>query len=67
LAEPPTGIVLEVTQRSAEIKGFASVRKHGVMGRSFGWMGGYRRTRKGHERYCMNEENVIEGVMFAIG
>lgn len=61
-----TGIVVEVTKRNEEAKGFVPVRKRWAVERTFGWIGRYRRTSKDYERYCDTEEYVVKWVMVAI-
>jgi transposase len=65
-AEKETGIVVEVTKRNEEVKGFVPVRKRWAVERTFGWIGRYRRTSKDYERYCDTEEYVIKWVMIAV-
>jgi len=65
-AETETGIVVEVTKRNEQVKGFVPVRKRWAVERTFGWIGRYRRTSKDYERYCDTEEYVIKWVMTAI-
>jgi len=64
-AAEQTGIAVEVTKRSDNIKGFVPVRKRRAVERTFGWFGRYRRTSKDYERYCDSEEYVIKWVMTA--
>jgi transposase len=65
-AETETGIVVEVTKRNEQVKGFVPVRKRWAVERTFGWIGRYRRTSKDYERYCDTEEYVIKWIMTAI-
>ena len=65
-AAAETGIIVEVTKRNEQTKGFVPVAKRWAVERTFGWIGRYRRTSKDYERYCDTEEYIIEWVMIAL-
>jgi transposase len=65
-AAAATGIVVQVTKRNEQVKGFVPVRKRWVVERTFGWAGRYRRTSKDYERYCSTEQYVMQWVMTSI-
>ena len=57
------GWLWHVVERAAGRRGFAVLEKRWVVERTFGWLEGYRRLSKDHERLCATSEAMVQLAM----
>ena len=60
---PRHRIRLEIIKRSDQAKGFVLLPKRGVVERTFGWFGKYRRLSKDYEYLTASSDAVIDVAM----
>jgi transposase len=65
-AASATGITVEVTKRTEQVKGFVPLAKRWSVERTLGWLCRYRRTSKDYKRSSETEEYVIKWAMVAV-
>jgi putative transposase len=60
---PQRPIRLEITKRSARIKGFVVIPKRWIVERTLGWFNRYRRLSKDYEYHTKTSEALIQVAM----
>lgn len=57
------GWLWRIVEREPGQRGFAVLKKRWVVERTFGWLEGYRRLAKDHERLCVTSEAMVQLAM----
>jgi putative transposase len=57
--KPPCGWRLEITRRPPDAKGFVVIPRRGVVERTFGWLGRYRRLSRDFEHQVRSSEALV--------
>lgn len=59
MAEKFKKVIVDITLRSDDVKGFEVIPWRWVVERSFAWLGAYRRLSKDYEFWCEHSESMI--------